>query len=453
MAEVNGTKPVASLNPNDVLLGRGSRYQDYIGNQRFLALVEERKEEYNKAAKNKTKSRLAKEFLDHFHSLGGLFLKLGDNRRLVDVEDSVWYETDEKTALDKIKQAFRQNRDYGRFQGKAKKDEDEGKRSGEDIINTSQEGSKEGCLEYLTTVGPSSGSALNASTCSAPLVGLSPNFSSHLPSITLGSGGSPVIDYSNLLAFQGAHSVLPPPFGIQARTEGNTDQISLLAQQNMMGVSGGMLPPDWYSRLLADSILRSQSLSRHANSAATASGRPEETGSVKAKPEASCDDVTPRTSSLSSPEASSPNPPLSQDEAVYVLSALGLTDVTKITDEQVELERSSLTNDEQAAALSDLFGNKCSVGTRKSKKVRSDFENDETIDFFVQQMKLELNMIPAAKKQALLEAQTKCRQEEFSDARFKHFLRADGMNPEVCVDDIEAWHYFSDLYVCCARHC
>jgi hypothetical protein len=141
-------EPVTMLNPNNVLLGRGTGYHEYIGNQRFLALVEERKEVYNTAAKNKTKSRLAKEFLDHIHSLGGRFLRRADSAQPVDivVEEGVWYETDEKTALDKIKQAFRQNRDYRRFQKKGDS------KVGDDVNARSQEENNGG----VTGDGPSS---------------------------------------------------------------------------------------------------------------------------------------------------------------------------------------------------------------------------------------------------------------------------------------------------------
>ena len=39
--------------------------------------------------------------------------------------------------------------------------------------------------------------------------------------------------------------------------------------------------------------------------------------------------------------------------------------------------------------------------------------------------------LPAEEKEALVEAQRKCRPEEFSDARLTKFLLCDGMNAQV----------------------
>jgi hypothetical protein len=51
-------------------------------------------------------------------------------------------------------------------------------------------------------------------------------------------------------------------------------------------------------------------------------------------------------------------------------------------------------------------------------------------------MRMEIGQIPEDRKQALLEAQTKCRADEFSDARLERFLRCEGMNSKVCLRDI-----------------
>jgi hypothetical protein len=44
-------------------------------------------------------------------------------------------------------------------------------------------------------------------------------------------------------------------------------------------------------------------------------------------------------------------------------------------------------------------------------------------------MRLEIEQIPAHEKQALLDAQSKCK-EEFTDARLSVFLKSEGMNAE-----------------------
>jgi hypothetical protein len=127
------------------------------------------------------------------------------------------------------------------------------------------------------------------------------------------------------------------------------------------------------------------------------------------------------------------------EDAVHALCALSLSDFPTITEQQEEEERATMTSEERAAALSDLFGQFCSIEPSQNKRPKRDLDQ-RSIDFLIRQMKLELDLIPVEKKQALLEAQTKCRQEEFGDARLEKFLRSQGMNTKVCtaavVDDV-----------------
>ena len=51
-------------------------------------------------------------------------------------------------------------------------------------------------------------------------------------------------------------------------------------------------------------------------------------------------------------------------------------------------------------------------------------------------MKCELERIPIHKKRALMEARSKCRDQEFSDGRLVKFLRCEGMNAQVCCVDV-----------------
>jgi hypothetical protein len=55
----------------------------------------------------------------------------------------------------------------------------------------------------------------------------------------------------------------------------------------------------------------------------------------------------------------------------------------------------------------------------------------KSIEFLVHQMRLELERIPENEMRALVEAQTKCGEDEFSDARLERFLRCEGMNAKV----------------------
>lgn len=268
-------RPV-TLNPNDVLLGKGTGYYEYTGNKRFLALVEERKETYNSAPKNKTKNKLAKELLEHIHSLGGRFLKRrADNTnpaRFV-VEDGVYYEVDEKTALDKIKQAFRQNRDYRRFKNKKKEKQGDNASSSTKHVNGAHQESITDGVPNPSSVASISVSNISDGympTPSAAIEGVTADSQPLLPLIIRTSAGSPTVDYSYLLGHCGSQSALSTSFGLQQLAEVSADQTPQLAQQKLMG-----FPSDMYSRYLADTV-RFQSPRIQRDSAATVSDLQEE---------------------------------------------------------------------------------------------------------------------------------------------------------------------------------
>lgn len=117
-------------------------------------------------------------------------------------------------------------------------------------------------------------------------------------------------------------------------------------------------------------------------------------------------------------------------EIEAAMSTLAITDFGIISEEEEAIERAAMTNEEKAAALSDLFGKFCSIDIPLCKKAKRDLDRS-SIDFLIRQVKVEIDMIPARDKQALLEAQLKCRPEEFSDARIEKFLRSEGMNSKV----------------------
>jgi hypothetical protein len=62
------------------------------------------------------------------------------------------------------------------------------------------------------------------------------------------------------------------------------------------------------------------------------------------------------------------------------------------------------------------------------KRIR---DNGDSMEALVNQMRLELDIIPNNQKAALLEAQVKCRPEEFSDARLEVFLRCENLDVQV----------------------
>jgi len=100
-----------SINQFDVVIGRGSGPYDQLGNIHFRDLVARRKLEYLslKPRDSKMKNKIAQEIVDAVRSKGGRFLKKisVDNQRNGDVYELV---DDERTVLEKAKQALRQNR-------------------------------------------------------------------------------------------------------------------------------------------------------------------------------------------------------------------------------------------------------------------------------------------------------------------------------------------------------
>ena len=99
-----------TINSNDVLAGRGTGSNQFMGNVKFRALVEMHKKEYNACVKHKQKKKIASDILTQIHEKGGRFLKLSEETAQVEdvVENGIWEEETEKEALDKIKMCLRQ---------------------------------------------------------------------------------------------------------------------------------------------------------------------------------------------------------------------------------------------------------------------------------------------------------------------------------------------------------
>jgi hypothetical protein len=119
-----------------------------------------------------------------------------------------------------------------------------------------------------------------------------------------------------------------------------------------------------------------------------------------------------------------------EDAAENLLSILSLSGRPTISEEEEERELATLTNEERADVLSDMFGEKCTLGTRPEKRAKRDLDADSIL-FLVGQMRLELERIPKEEKQALLEAQLKSHPDELSNQRLTTFLRCEGMNAKV----------------------
>ena len=123
---------------------------------------------------------------------------------------------------------------------------------------------------------------------------------------------------------------------------------------------------------------------------------------------------------------------IDEELSAFILSSLAVSDRPIITEEQEEVERASLTNEEKAAVIADMFGKMCECDTHQKKRPRLDLDR-AFVNFLLQQMRTEIDKIPWANKLAFLEAQAsiKCHRDEFSDARLEKFLRCEGMNVKV----------------------
>jgi hypothetical protein len=145
-----------------------------------------------------------------------------------------------------------------------------------------------------------------------------------------------------------------------------------------------------------------------------------------------------------SPSTLEPNvsPAAPEDVSQFLLSFLEESDHPRFTAEQEEMERATMTDEERLAALSDQFGKKVEISSHRSKRARQDLDPKD-IDFFVHQMRLEIERIPEDMKRALLEAQSKCRVDEFSDERLERFLRCAGMNTRVRTNFFESMSFLS----------
>lgn len=119
MQSVTQEDLVRALGPHDILCGRGSGPNDYRGNIKFRMLIYERREEYLASKTRRVKAQIAREIVDHVTSVfdpPGRFLKKIDiytaNRLGLKRGSPVWVQVNDATALEKVKQALRQNREY-----------------------------------------------------------------------------------------------------------------------------------------------------------------------------------------------------------------------------------------------------------------------------------------------------------------------------------------------------
>ena len=453
------------LNDNDVLCGRGLGASKFIGNKRFRDLVDARRDEYVSEDSYNEKAVIAQEIYMFIRSQGGRFLKMvgSDTKKPARsvVETGIWVETDVKSALEKCKQALREKQ-APTDGGGAKARNSKKKAYGSPRETKSAEGATEArtaesnaavCFSSLGWNGNISQKEHSPMSTETPAqiqsstVSGTP-FSSFIPPTTtfLGSSIHTTVDSRILLFNSNLFSALQQSLMRQQQQQQVAmhpvyplqDHHSLQAQGGMtsgLDAANAFIPSDaipqairqgLYERDLASRILQLQAQ-----------------GTLLRQPDAATlEPMQPPTSPIWRDDQDFFEPPSvsnnkeaptwesDREEAAFALSALAVSDRPRFTQQQEAIERATLTDEERLAALSDLFGQMCLVSNHQAKRARKDLDR-ESISFLVKHMRIEIERIPANKKQALLEAQTKCRAEEFSDARLERFLRCEGMNTKV----------------------
>jgi hypothetical protein len=132
---VAATAPCYITDPgeNDILMGRGKAAINYVGNQRYRALVRTRKEDYALSRRTYVKENIAREIFEEISHRGGRFLQLVEEagaggtttaqhpasvapdplnkKRKMAKNSKVWMLVDVETAMVKIKQTLR-DREY-----------------------------------------------------------------------------------------------------------------------------------------------------------------------------------------------------------------------------------------------------------------------------------------------------------------------------------------------------
>eukprot|EP00581_Thalassiosira_minuscula_P030595 CAMPEP_0183776890 /NCGR_PEP_ID=MMETSP0739-20130205/47828_1 /TAXON_ID=385413 /ORGANISM="Thalassiosira miniscula, Strain CCMP1093" /LENGTH=131 /DNA_ID=CAMNT_0026018867 /DNA_START=84 /DNA_END=476 /DNA_ORIENTATION=- len=93
---------------NDVLFGRGNNIKNYPGNRRFRALVEAKRDRFQRAPKRKEKRAIARELIDEVHSLQppGRFMESEDKSSVISAR--VWVVASDEKVMTKVLHRLRE---------------------------------------------------------------------------------------------------------------------------------------------------------------------------------------------------------------------------------------------------------------------------------------------------------------------------------------------------------
>jgi hypothetical protein len=477
---------VTSVNPNDVILGRGSGPSQFIGNKRFRSIVEQHQQEYNSIRghqKIEQKTIISKKIVEEVHALGGRFLRYIEGETPVAgalAEEAIWLEVEESVALEKCKQALR---DYRKKQGSSTENgvkilsEENNKAESEesswaaspptstsdkpftlgDVIEVAPplpERSRHMTTAPLTVLPLNSTlvfssmlarlSAFHHQSMLLQLQSMNPvnpseldldphswndddddvndvipsSSTAALPSVLVGN--SDVSNANSLLFAFNQQATLPQQHWTNSV---NPSQIDLGHQsQNNVRII-----PDTYSLASRDILPSPISDTAPEHGLVTDNGT--DGRERVANDERKHDENNVATARRSTSETVISDAASEDDLSSYLLSLL-ISDRPMITEQQLEIERAAMTDEDRVAALTDLFGKQCAIDAHQSKKAKRDLDTN-SVGYLVNQMRLEIERIPEDSKRALLEAQMKSRADEFSDARLEQFLRCEGMNVTV----------------------
>jgi len=390
----------------------------------FRSLIEEAREAYTASSRFDPKKKIAKQIVDLVSSRGGRFLRLLETDKQLDsvVEEGEWVEVTEKVALEKAKQGLRE---------KNRK-----KKQGVIIEKAVSSGFDEimmppaPVLSAALAAPPSFEYAINGVV--APSVSMHlPGYSGAPPPVFVGSEDPRLLLFQNPSFSQLQPQVLPQLMGLAAQGQLQDSYHQYLVSNILQAQQRGHLPgrPD-------SAYLESLHASRNPMIGYGPPAVPMSTNQARSSPLAMM--------SAPVPGQESSGMESDKEDAFLALSALSVADRPKFSEEQEALERALITSEERAEILADMFGKHCSVTSRPDKKARKDLDR-ESINFLVNFMRREIECIPAKEKRALLEAQVKCRADEFSDARLERFLRCEGMNAKVRTCRIVALNLLIDL--------
>ena len=427
---------ITSLNPHDVLSGRGTGPNEYIGNQRFRNLIENRRKAYSATLHSTEKTRIAEEVYHQIQAKGGRFLSRVDRPQNFVIEDGVWKEISYEMAVEKCKQALRQT----------KRNDADRRRSRRNVV-----GFEESDLRLLS---------MNTHIPHVAAAPLSLGRGFHGPVLSpmlVGSGAVPPVPDPCLLLYhqrcpfrqrpmipQAPPTVYHPGYhqaGYRMILDAypSSYRMQQVPPPNYLNPSMNAIPVHNVASASEGATLSSQArlahhlaVSDHVESSSSSMER-------NADPANSATDV-PAAEAVVSPslEPDSSEWALNDEISDFFLASLGWdSSYARFTEQQEAAERATMTEEEKAAVLADTLGKMCTITNHQSKRARRDLD-ETTVSFLLKQMRDEIVKIPQDKKQALLEAQQKCsRPDEFNNVRLEQFLRCEGMNPKVSVNSVK----------------